>query len=554
MPRRILLVEDEPLSRDLVSGLLQAKGYEVETASDGVSGVERLMRGRYDLALMDYHLPEVDGYASAKLLGTMLPSAERPKLVALTADPRSLSERQASGTLFDAVLPKPFNPIALCELVERLLSDPEQEDAARASAELWRARGLNGRPRAFAAPEPTVAQAAMLRRWFDLVGDPRSADLLLLTNPDRIADLASARRQGAAHLLPAVDLTGERSRELDASFRPEDPQSWTAVATAVRRFASRAAKLAPAARFSHEPGVRLLGQLYVSDRALEPIPDPNDRRFYGYSGAAGGETLTAAADELVTRGLLAKSFAERFHACVECDSHRLNVREECSACRSPHLTERRLLRHIRCGTVAPEDEFHHADGLMCRKCDAPLGRYGEGYLRAGKVMRCDDCLAPSREPSIGFVCLDCGCHADGALVETRDVHAYGLTARGVRLVTLPDTFAPLPGPQAVREIAARLIGEGRNAVVGELRFAAAERVIATEGWAAFESLRRLFFENLEELLGDAVQVVSGADSDFIVLLDVTAEEFAASERAIVHSCETTLEQPLGARVSILHAA
>ncbi|QZN98522.1 response regulator [Chenggangzhangella methanolivorans] len=211
MSRRILLVEDDGVTVDVVAGLLAAKGFDVDVATDGVSGVEKLCKGGYALALIDYHLPEIDGYASARVMGQMLIESERPKLVALTADPASLKARGDVAAVFDALLPKPFEPKKLLALVEELIRDPGHELAVDAARQAWIGLGLFDRPRAFAVPPATPAQALALRDYFELVDDLRSAEALLLLDAARVDALAAVRRQGAAHLIPAIDLTGARA-------------------------------------------------------------------------------------------------------------------------------------------------------------------------------------------------------------------------------------------------------------------------------------------------------------------------------------------------------
>jgi carbon storage regulator CsrA len=61
-PRRALLVEDDPNERELLAGFLRTAGLEVDTAGDGVDGLEHLRRrGRPDVLLLDMVLPRCDG-------------------------------------------------------------------------------------------------------------------------------------------------------------------------------------------------------------------------------------------------------------------------------------------------------------------------------------------------------------------------------------------------------------------------------------------------------------------------------------------------------------
>ena len=61
MPKRILIVDDEPL---IVKGLkysLEQDGYETESAQDGEEAVSKFFAGQYDLVLLDVMLPKLDG-------------------------------------------------------------------------------------------------------------------------------------------------------------------------------------------------------------------------------------------------------------------------------------------------------------------------------------------------------------------------------------------------------------------------------------------------------------------------------------------------------------
>lgn len=550
MAHRILLVEDDALTAEIVSELLRARGDKVDVVSDGVAAISALFKGGYDLALIDYHLPEVDGYASARVLGTMTPAVARPKLVALTADPESLCARDGATTLFDAVMAKPFEPSALFAQIDALLKGPESGLATTSALASWRSHGLDRRPRAFAVPAASAMQALALSTYFDLVENVSSAEALLLLDADRLAELAALRRKGASHLLPTVDLTGARSRELDVSFSPNSPEAWGAVADAVRGFAARSARIAPAARFASDPATRLLAQLFVSERCLEPIPDPRDRRLFTYAGAV-GEKAAIVADELASHGLLARNFAERFHVCDACESHRLHAREECPSCRSSDIGSVKLLRHFRCGAVAPEDEFRRDGWFSCPGCAQALVRYGADYARAGETSRCKTCGAAHGAAAVGFMCLDCDAHCDGDAVTTRDVHAYVLTSRGAASLTTP-RVAQAPAEAIARNAEARR--QGLSPILAELRFAGADAVIASDGGAAFEALRRRLTDMILIAFGDDAQLVEGDRSDFLVVTGRPPEIFCEERDLLLRHCEEKLERPLGARLAILEAA
>jgi CheY-like chemotaxis protein len=84
MSRKILLVEDDAMNRDMLSRRLELHGYLVIQALDGREGLERAATESPDLILMDMSLPEMDGWeATARLKADQ---ATRPiPVIALTA-------------------------------------------------------------------------------------------------------------------------------------------------------------------------------------------------------------------------------------------------------------------------------------------------------------------------------------------------------------------------------------------------------------------------------------------------------------------------------------
>jgi CheY-like chemotaxis protein len=131
---RVLVIEDDEVQQAVLKSALEAQGYDVATASDGLSGV-RMMRGEgYDLALIDYELPEIDGLATAKLIGDLLSDAARPRLVALTATPERLAG-QVVHRMFDEVVGKQEGLAAvLTTVAQQLQSAPDRAVRCAAGA------------------------------------------------------------------------------------------------------------------------------------------------------------------------------------------------------------------------------------------------------------------------------------------------------------------------------------------------------------------------------------------------------------------------------------
>jgi two-component system, cell cycle response regulator DivK len=70
MTLRILLVEDNPENRDMLSRRLVRRGYEISFAEDGVQAVSKTQAEMPDLILMDLSLPVMDGWEATRVLKT----------------------------------------------------------------------------------------------------------------------------------------------------------------------------------------------------------------------------------------------------------------------------------------------------------------------------------------------------------------------------------------------------------------------------------------------------------------------------------------------------
>ena len=66
--RAILVVEDDPISRRILAGLLKEEGRVIDTAVNGAEAVEAAKRRPYDAILMDIQMPEMDGFAATRAI------------------------------------------------------------------------------------------------------------------------------------------------------------------------------------------------------------------------------------------------------------------------------------------------------------------------------------------------------------------------------------------------------------------------------------------------------------------------------------------------------
>ena len=122
---RILLVEDNELSRDMLSRRLTRRGYEVLTATDGAQGVDAARTGAPDIILMDMSLPVIDGWEATRRLKAAPDTRDIP-IIALTAFAMASDEKMARDAGCDDFDTKPVDLPRLLGKVESWLSRARQ--------------------------------------------------------------------------------------------------------------------------------------------------------------------------------------------------------------------------------------------------------------------------------------------------------------------------------------------------------------------------------------------------------------------------------------------
>jgi two-component system CheB/CheR fusion protein len=118
---RVLLIEDNPDSREMLETILRLDGFEVESAEDGQQGLDAILAGRPDVALVDIGLPKLDGYEVARRVRELLGKSEII-LVALTGYGQDKDREAVFRAGFDEHLVKPVN----LENLKRVLSRPRK--------------------------------------------------------------------------------------------------------------------------------------------------------------------------------------------------------------------------------------------------------------------------------------------------------------------------------------------------------------------------------------------------------------------------------------------
>lgn len=123
--KRILLVEDNELNREIATELLQESGFVIDTAEDGTIAVEKMLQakpGQYDLILMDIQMPLMDGYKATKQIRRFAkPDVANIPIIAMTANAFEEDRDKAFQVGMNGYIAKPIDMTVMMETLKKFL-------------------------------------------------------------------------------------------------------------------------------------------------------------------------------------------------------------------------------------------------------------------------------------------------------------------------------------------------------------------------------------------------------------------------------------------------
>lgn len=121
MPKKILLVDDDPKILLLEKTILNQSGFSVETAQDGLEALEKLKKSSYDAIVLDILMPHMDGYETAKEIKKLENHKATPIVMVTAAQEReAMKQSFASGVL--VFMNKPFTAQTFLSLIQTVLN------------------------------------------------------------------------------------------------------------------------------------------------------------------------------------------------------------------------------------------------------------------------------------------------------------------------------------------------------------------------------------------------------------------------------------------------
>jgi len=141
--KRILIVDDEPEICSSLAAILHDEGYLADTARTGSEAIQKSQDKTYNLAIIDWRLPDIEGTDLASELRETVPRMPR---IMLTGHPSMDNAINAVNKRFDAFFPKPVDIAKLLEKIKELL---EEQKRARSFSEKMMVNYIETRTKEF---------------------------------------------------------------------------------------------------------------------------------------------------------------------------------------------------------------------------------------------------------------------------------------------------------------------------------------------------------------------------------------------------------------------
>ena len=123
MPKRILLVDDEPDVVLIIRGRLTTWGYQVVTATNGQEALDAMNKQAPDLILMDLKMPVMDGPEVCRRLKAD-PRFSKIPVILITSSSQKAATEEISALQADGCVIKPFEPKEPLEKIEKWIGKP----------------------------------------------------------------------------------------------------------------------------------------------------------------------------------------------------------------------------------------------------------------------------------------------------------------------------------------------------------------------------------------------------------------------------------------------
>jgi PAS domain S-box-containing protein len=300
---RLLVADDSRTSRELIAKLIRAWGWQADEVDSGAAALERFRRGletgrAYDVVLADWHMPGMDGLATAKGIRAAAPDKKQPIVVMVNAFARDRMEEISNAPEADVVLVKPITSSNLFDALHQALVT-KADAGVRSAAEQGIDGSLGGAH--FLLVEDNLLNQAVARGILELAGatldvvdngrqavdrmsaHPERYDLVLMDMQMPVMDGFTATRllrQELRLALPIIAMTAgvlesERERSIEAGitdFIPKPIEVEEMLAVLRKHLPGKTARAAAAA----EPVAPALAPAPAPVKLVASPPPPGE--------------------------------------------------------------------------------------------------------------------------------------------------------------------------------------------------------------------------------------------------------------------------------------
>lgn len=127
-PLRILVAEDNPTNQRVIGRMLDKFGHQVSFVPDGVAAVSFAKKNKFDLILMDFHMPRLDGFSAAQQIRKSSGPERIIPIIALTADVLKETQEKCRAVGMNGFVSKPIDHEQLFSEIERLFDKKKKRN------------------------------------------------------------------------------------------------------------------------------------------------------------------------------------------------------------------------------------------------------------------------------------------------------------------------------------------------------------------------------------------------------------------------------------------
>lgn len=123
-PLSVLVIEDNEVNQEILQSMLDVLGHRCVLARDGAEGLSLFRAGGFDLVLVDWLMPVMDGLAATRAMRAAeaaMPTARRTPIVVVSASAMVNEVDHCIAAGADAHLAKPFRKVQLDEVIRRVV-------------------------------------------------------------------------------------------------------------------------------------------------------------------------------------------------------------------------------------------------------------------------------------------------------------------------------------------------------------------------------------------------------------------------------------------------